>query len=333
MNKNVLLPYERWFGETVLTVERADVDGQGLPGRHINENSRTVNLTGASDDWETAAIQLSVQCPDDALDSTRPWGRTSAILVTIHCQYSNGRQSVLLRPDDANPRVWRGELILDKENWFQRGLVSATAFATVDGIPHRIVAKTLPWTIGFDPMSDFIQTSGALPVKWIDFTDPEEDGLEFLQRFSGDPWFLDLDPLNPRLLLNRAVKDLAPLLSDSRGISPAQRAAKVLIEGGVAAKIWDAFFAASIEAVAIDDETGDPIEPSEEWQSTVLRILLRRMYPDHDHVDALREAVQSRRGESAASMQQLLAIAVDQQAKIAKGIRDAAQLLITADTD
>jgi len=332
MSAQTLYPYPRLFGETVLNVKAVDVDGHALPGRYINEDARTVDLTGANEDWKTAALHVQVKCPDDALDPTRPWGKSVAVMATLHCSYSNGRQSVFLDQDPANPGIWTGELELAKDFWYQRGTLAATAFALVDGVPHRVVADTAPWTVGFDPMSPIIQTSGALPIKWVDFKNPADDAdLKFLKEFANDPWFIDLHPQNPRLLLNRSVEGLYPLLSDETGKLPPQKAAKALIEGAIAAKVWDAFFAAAIEAVDIDPTTGEPIEPAEEWQATVLRILLRRMYPHHEHSDALKEAAQSRRGDAAAALQQLLSVATDQQSRVPKAIRDAAHLLRESD--
>lgn len=330
MSRNSLFPYPQLFGETVLSVKSAQVDGQDLPGRYINQDGRTVDLTGASEDWKTATVQLQVKCPDDAADVTRPWGDTVAVMATLHCAYSNGRRSTLLLAEQTNPSIYRGELELEKDFWYQRGSLSATAFAVVDGIPNRIVAETDPWTVGFDPMSPIIQTSGALPVKWIKFKEPPKD-LRFLEQFASDPWFVDIHPQNPRLLLNSSVDGLYPLLSDEAGKSEAQKAAKALMESGIAAKVWDAFFAAAIEAVEIDEATGEPIEPIEEWQATVLRILLRRMYPAHDHSDALKEAIQSLRGDAAATLQQLLAIAADRQGGVPRAIRDAVRLLVETD--
>jgi hypothetical protein len=329
MSKNILYPYPQLYGEMAMSIKSVDVDGVLLPGKYINSDAHVVDLTDASKDWQTASLTVSIKCPNDILDKSRPWSGSTQVIATLHCPYSNGRQSVKLEQDVTNPTVWTGDLQVEKDFWYQRGTLTGIALAVVGGVPSRIIGETAPWTIGFDPISPIIQTAGALPVNWIDFKDPSEDGLEFLkQRFSADPWFIYLDPHNPRLLLNTSVEGLYALLSDEPGMSLAQKAAKQLIEGEIAAKVWDAFFAAAIATVEVNEETGEPIEPQEEWQAIVLRILLRRMYPEHDHADALKEALQSLKGDSASGLQQLIAVASDQQAKVPGALRAAARLLV-----
>jgi hypothetical protein len=79
---------------------------------------------------------------------------------------------------------------------------------------------------------------------------------------------------------------------------------------------------AAIEAVDLDEHTGEPIDPPEPWQLHVLQQLLRRMYPDHGYEDALKDALASRDGDGARTLQERLTIASDRQAQLTKLLRN-----------
>ena len=165
--------------------------------------------------------------------------------------------------------------------------------------------------------------SGALTIKWEDFTDPSDASLGILKSHSQDPLFLHLDPEEPVLYLNKAFEGLFEFASRTRRRPPAEHALHDETRGSIATEVWLSLFNSSVQSIEFDEEDAHDW-PSSEWQETVLRLIFDRMFPEKTGEDALEEVVTTlRQPEGAADIQQRALPAIATHSGSVRLLRDA----------
>lgn len=164
-------------------------------------------------------------------------------------------------------------------------------------------------------------------MRWVDFANPDED-VRFLRRFSTDPWYLQIDPSEPKLLLNRGFDGLEALLGDRRRRPKVERALHDHARASIAVEVWVALFNAALADANVDELDQSLQWPSEAWQVAVLNCLLPKMYEEKSREDALVEACSARTSaDGAADLQQRLLPAALTQVRLPRLLRNGLRLM------
>jgi hypothetical protein len=284
-----IFPYRTLFGDIVARVRRVSVDDEPLTSDRVDLARREVDLAELERaGWESASVYLEIEGPTSELEDLRKEGIEASASFIAQSGPTNSRQTVSLEPDTGGR--WAGRLDLERSSWFGRISLKPLMTATVEGIGPRIIGEGSPWTVLLDDLPK-PPVSGALTIKWEDFTSPSHESLNILKSYSGDAFFLHLDIEAPVLYLNRDFVGLHDLLRDRRRRPPAEHALHDETRGAIATEVWLGLFNAAVQAIDLDDDLVD--WPQSEWQRTVLELILDRMYPEKTPVDALQEVAAS----------------------------------------
>ncbi|MEZ5343758.1 MAG: hypothetical protein R2706_20685 [Acidimicrobiales bacterium] len=304
-----LFPYKTLFGDVAVMIEEVAIDDTLVRDR-VDHDQRTIDLHGIErEEWESARITLSMTGPPSEISEVD----NPAAVILANCGPSNHRASATLRSDPDSAGRWIGELIFERPFWYAHAELRGGVVAKVDGEDNRIIGWANPWTIRFDDLPDR-PVNGAIKISWIDFKNPGSDHA-FLERYVDQYVYLSIDPDEPQLYLNRAFDGLVQLL-EKRRPRRVERALHDQTRASIAEMAWTSLFDAAMNAIEINEDTGEPAWPSSDWQRTVLENLFGHMYPDKSTDEALRDAWTARTTpESAGVLQEVLAPAVAIQAR------------------
>jgi hypothetical protein len=316
-----LFPYRTLFGDVNATIGEVAVDDVVVYDR-IDFDQHTLSLHGINRAaWESARISLVVTAPAAEVSEL-----DDVVCVAVaNCSKSNHRIAVVLEPDPATAGRWSGELVLDRQYWYDTAEIRCGVVATVEGTSDRVVGWSEDWIIRFDDLPNR-PVNGAIKITWVDFADPGENRL-YLRQHTDQYVYLSIDPDEPQLFLNRGFDGLEQLLADRRR-RRFDRALHDLTRASIADKTWTALFNAALDAVEVDEATSEPSWPDSDWQRTVLQALLARMYPERALDEALRDAWTTRHTpDSPGTLQQLLAPAASTQARAPRLLRDGIRVI------
>ena len=290
-----LYPY-RTIRDVTLRVTDFHLDG-GDASHRVNTLEAEVDLAAVepSTDWEIARIEFLVEAPADALDAMDD----VECLVIADCGRSNHRQAVRLDRQQVSQGRWQGQMVLEHDLWFGQASVRAVIMATVDEIDHRAVGTSNSWSLAFDDLPNR-PTKGAIQITWVDFSAPGDK--RYLKKFVDNAAFLKVDPYEPQLFLNSSFDGLPALLSDDRRRRGLDKALHDQVRSALADKAWVALFNTALQSVETDEDNR-PLWPTIEWQQTVLRVLLARMYDTVTPDEALETAWNASRSEAAGDLQ------------------------------
>ncbi|MHA7263486.1 hypothetical protein ACX80W_09830 [Arthrobacter sp. TMN-37] len=286
-----LYPYDTLPDNSVrLKVDRVLIDDKPLSTEYINPDMAQIAFAELDErGWERAQVEVTVTGPEVELADGK-WGHPQTVLQ-VNCGYSNTRQAVVLEADTGTNARWKGSIELDRDQWFGRATLRALIHAEVEGVGNRVIGSGDTWTVAFDDLPPS-PVHGSIRVSWVDFANDE--GRPYLKSFSGDPYYLRLDPEDPSLLLNNGFEGLEALLGDRKRRPRAEEALYHSTRGNIASDVWSAMFVTALNSVELDSETQLPEFPREGWQEVVLKSLFARIYPELAPDDALVEAVAAR---------------------------------------
>ena len=285
-----IFPYSTLAGDLRITRVTLKLDG-AAPEAFIEDIAQSkVNVYAAEIGcWQVLTLEVRVDGPASELRLFEAkWGGVDLTLI-VESSRSLMRLGCPLARDRKEPALWTATLDLSREDFLGDAQVRAVMSATVDGVPHREVARTADWTIHFDrPATPNID--GSLPIKWSKFKTPPA-GLERLRPYADLPSYVDFVEAVPVLYLNSSTDHLPVLLDEARsGKTKAEDTYAQSVASGFASQAWVAMFgaaaAAAGEANAGEDEGDDdgPSDgtvvakwPDEEWQRYVLTTLLPLM--------------------------------------------------------
>ncbi|MEV4161418.1 hypothetical protein [Nonomuraea dietziae] len=289
-----IFPYSVLAGDIRLSVTRVLMDGNLLSTNYINPDLREIDFSGLeSAKWEEAIIEVAVTGPERELTGRQPWEKP-AVTLQLNCGATNSRQAVTLNRDPHASARWTGSIELDREDWYGRGTLRTFVHARVEGLDNRIIGSADDWSISFNDLPPS-PVNGSITVTWVDFA--SDEARPYLKQFTHVPYYLRLDPDDPTLFLNRGFEGLEALLVDRKHRPRPEKALHDSTRANIASDAWFAMFAAALEAVETDPESGLPDFPSEGWREVVLKTLLARIYPDLSPYDALVAAVAARNSE------------------------------------
>ncbi|MDE0613145.1 MAG: hypothetical protein OXI32_01890 [bacterium] len=310
-----LFPYETLFGDVTLEVAEVRIDDE-IVADQIEVDSCTVDLRHIERaDWKSAEISVVAHAPPAEIIVARD----VMCVAVVNCTSTNHRIFLTLTPNSNSPGHWEGNISIEREFWYSHAQLRACVTATVDSISHRLIGTSETWTLRYDDLP-YRPVNGAIKVTWVDFSEPEEK--QYLRHHRENYMYLSLDPEEPQLFLNRTFEGLEQLLAD-RGRRGHDRALHDQTRASIADKTWSALFNAAINAVEADEETGVLDWPPIEWQCSVLKALLARMYPDKSADDALREAWLARMSpELPGMLQEHLSPAAAMQARAPRLLRE-----------
>ena len=299
-----------------MTVTAVTIDDASVTDR-INPDQRLIELHGIDrEDWEVAQLTIEVTAPAAEIHDAKD----PVCVAVVNCGSSNTRVSTVLETDTNTVGRWSGEVTLDRAFWFSDAEIRCGIVATVDGESDRIVGWADPWNARLDDLPNR-PVNGAINITWIDFSNPGQDKI-YLSKFQEHYTYLSIDPDEPQLFLNRGFDGLEQLLVDRRRRS-ADRALHDQTRASIANTTWTALFNSAMNAVDVDDATGEPIFPAIDWQRSLLETLFSRMYTDKAPQEALAEAWAARSAaDNPGVLQELLMPASAAQVQAPRMLRE-----------
>ena len=299
-----IYPYRTLFGDISAKITNVMIDGMQVSTSPIDADRREIELADIErSEWNVARVDVELSGP--LMDLGR--FEDARGIVVFECSHTNTRQTARLQTSGAESNRWWGSVNLDRDSWFGRITMRACITATVDSVSDRVIGLAPEWRLHLDDLPR-PSVHGAIPVQWDSFSEPHSTPV--LTHYKGEPSFLSLDTGGPILYLNQDFPGLHALLTDTSRRPAAEHAMHDEVRAAIAVQSWMAMFNTSLLAAPVGDD-GEAEWPSAEWQRTVLELLLPRMYPERNPLDALREAKTLAADEAgAAAVQQALLPAV-----------------------
>ena len=177
MASTVLYPHKTMSGDLILTLDHVYLDDQLLASDKIQYpfSIADIGRTG-QEDWQSAKLTWTLRHEPEnndetVFDFTAQNGELRAWLA-FECRPTNLRISLKLLPSDQ-PDLWKGTLLIDRENVASSAKVQAWLAYNLDGggieNKSRVAAESNPWVIYLDPPRSF-QRDGGMQMTWIDFS-------------------------------------------------------------------------------------------------------------------------------------------------------------------
>ena len=319
-----LLPYDALFGDVQLEVESLHIDGSPQ-NVLIIEDEQVVYLQRAERArWERATVEGTIRGP---LTEMADLEKVEAF-ITASCRITNMRLTTNSMEEATGQ--WSFRVEFEREFWRGVAELTGTIAATVGGVPRRIVGSSgSAWKVRFDEVKT-TAPPGAMVVRWIDFYEPGEE-LEYLRAYREHPYYLRVDPFDPKLLLNSGFDGLQALLRVRRTRRGPEKALHDQLRAGIASDVWAALFNAALGSVQ-RREDGELERPESDWENAVLDTLLIRMYPGQSPEDALGAAFDSQENTGDAGLlQERLVSAVTSHVKLSRFLREGIRSLSLED--
>lgn len=298
--KGLVYPYEM-LGETLslsiqeasLVVREGGVEKDESLDASIDKAARTINLWQTGDKkWHSVRITVLLSGTRDDLE---PFFQSSGVLTavgTASCRLTNLRKACTLRRSQTNLYAWEGVIEIYRQEISGIVKLKATAVGKAAGRDCRYIADAPEWTIYVDS-AYMPQISGALPVRWVDFGTDRTYGD--LRKFSGEPYYLNLELPIPEVYLNKGFAGLPELFSEQTRPTGGRLALHETFRSSIAKSVWMALFQTALDAVVIGDEGEEPSLPDEEWQVSVIQQILPKLYSGYSLSSALQRVIQDKK--------------------------------------
>jgi len=323
----LIYPYETLGKGLTLTVQLAEVESGGalrpFPSTYRDDEQRALHAYSIEDDWKAVRLTVQVEAGQRDIARLEEMGVTPRLSIVSHCSQTNVRQSSSTQRSELGPSTWTSIIDLDRRHFRGSVRVGAVLFGDMNGRQCRYLGTGDPWTIYFD-RSDAPPLKGALPVKWIDFS----DGLRpHLRPYINEAVYADLEEADPTVYLNKKFENLPQLFADPPRPTGTRLAMLELERMGIAKSVWLALFQASVAGI-LTNERDEPDWPAVGWQTAVLKQLLPRTYPGLTADAALRMAASQRNSEGTRQLEsRALAIISKDILKEGRSIRQALRIL------
>jgi hypothetical protein len=303
MASTVLYPHKTMSGDLILTLDHVYLDDQILASDKIQYpfSIADIGRTG-QEDWQCAKLTWTLRHEPEnndetVFDFTAQNGELRAWLA-FECRPTNLRISLKLLPSDQ-PDLWKGTLLIDRENVAASAKVQAWLAYNLDGggieNKSRVAAESNSWVIYLDPPRSF-QRDGGMQMTWIDFS--KYDELDWIKDYQAAFSAIDLSPETPRILLNSSIPGFQDLLTDEKAGDPAHETLRTMAANNVARGAWMALAHQSIRSLR---KSGGVLEEwsAPAWQREVMQILALILGPnlklsdwlENDGADWIREGL------------------------------------------
>lgn len=297
--KGTIFPYPTLANRLGLAVEgvtyRRSVEDQGRKlqkHEYMPDDERyTIAIVDTERyplDSSVLDLNLQIQAPRGELQTMEKQGMEPRVVVVLSCGQTQMRLAHRARASEADHSIWTVDLELDRQLFAGTVNLRAILYGTVDELDHRYLGESSAWEIVLDPGSR-PPVSGALPVRWVDFTASTDVELHGIKE---EPFYLNMSTgALPEVLLNSSFQGLPELFPDT-GRPPGQWGSLHELQRlSIARSVWMAMFQVSLAAVE-SPEGEEPDWPGVEWQRRVLREILPLVYENQEEPEgALRETV------------------------------------------
>ena len=274
---NPIYPYPTLKTSLDLTVTSVEIDGDKADDQILRSHNQMIDLhEHYNHNWNSAKFLFEVVAQPEVVDRFESDHNEIAVALSLNCRPTNARLSLDLQKSETEPGKWKGELKTRREFFSGRLDLSASASATVNGIPSRLVAKSEPWWVFFDEPNT-VKVGGALKVKWVDFQDTGAPHVA--RQFPDATHVVDLDGALPVVYLNQSFEGLHALLKDQKDRSTVEQALHDAHRYSIARSVWMALLMDSLAAVRMEEGETEALWPDKEWQREVLRRLLPKIVP------------------------------------------------------
>lgn len=295
--KNLIFPYDIIDEPLRLAIKEAVVSsGTGVYDEkpiqdYIYSQNKTINLWQMREkNWRSLKLRVVLS---GTREQVEPFIQSNGPL-TAHaaasCRGTKLRKSTILMKSATDPYSWEGGIEFDRREAL--GIVRVQGFITgkAAGRDFRFLAEADEWTVYLDE-ANLPQINGSLKVTWIDFA--SDPSYYYLQKFANEPYYVNLELPIPEVYLNKGLSGLPELFEYSRKGS--RRAVHETVRTAVAKSVWMSLFQSAVDAITIGDEGEEPSLPSEEWQVSVLKQILPKVFPGYSLDAALKNVVQDMR--------------------------------------
>jgi hypothetical protein len=295
---NLVFPYEilgeklaLFVTEAYITYGMEALNGKTIP-ESVNNQNRTINLWGPTEkNWHDLRLDLVLSGTREELEPFFQSSGGLTAVITTNCRATNLRKSIILQRSTANPYAWAGCIQIDHREILGVMKVHATISGRATGRDHRYIAEAEEWTVYFD-QAYLPQVSGSLPVNWVDFA--SDPNYFYLRKYANEPYYLNLELPIPEVYMNKSLIGLPELFPD-HGQKGSRRAVQETLCTGMAKSIWLSLFQTALDAVKEGDEGEEPTLPELEWQISVLKQILPKIYSGFSMEAALSAVVQDRK--------------------------------------
>jgi hypothetical protein len=284
-----LFPYETLQGDLSLALTAVTVDGGHPTVDVVLPGSRSVDLSVLPrQDWNLVEVEALVTGSADEVRRLEQSSFGLAVCIVAACGPTNMRQATQLKRSATDAARWAGSLLLDRRNFSGKVALSAVMGGEALRRPNRFMSRSQAWSIYVDePAIPIIE--GTMRVKWADFTAPDAEPAA-LRSYMTEVFYPDLQESAPTLYLNSGFAGLPELLADRRGRPPAEEALHQSERMSIASAVWLGMFNSAVAAIDMDEEDASVDWPLAEWQGSVLKTLLARLYPELGEMERLRLA-------------------------------------------
>jgi hypothetical protein len=314
-----IFPYPILREDLQLSVSNLLVDGTESHATVVFSEQRIVDLSRLPyPRWSKVEFHVEVIAPAAELQALENGGAVLSVVGVMMCGPANTRQLIRLERSPLDRTRWTGKAELERRNFRGKALLKALLTGTVEGSPHRLIGEAAEWAVHFDePSVPFID--GALPVKWVDFKDPNAQPVT-LRAHRDEAFYADLQADPPTIYLNKGFPLLAQLLTDRPARRGPEQALHDAVRLSIARSAWMGLFNAAQAGIIVGEGGEDPDWPSADWQKAVLKVLLAGLYPHLAATDQLQTVLEARTSDGARAVES------EVQAVIGKRLRESTVL-------
>jgi hypothetical protein len=292
----------------------------------VRTDSRAIDLSSIplAGSWHRVQFHFEVAGPSTEIREFDDVGASLSLTTVISSGPTNMRQTFPLTRSAIDPARWSGTIGIDRRNFSTKATLKAILAGAVAGIEDRFLGESHPWNIYFEEPA-IPPIEGTLRVKWVDFRSPEAPPA--VQHYSNEIFYAEFLEDPPIIYLNSGFPGLFGLLKDARSRPPAEQALHDSVRMGIASSVWTALLNTAIAGIQGGEENPDgddeqPDWPSTDWQVSVLRGLLPRIFEGLSPTEALRHALDARdSADAAAALESRAQLVIGSRLKVAAALR------------
>lgn len=302
-----IYPYQTLFGPLDLKMKNPYLtNGSGIikdqPEEDFDQDSRIILLWPHDEaGWEKLNFDINVSAPKDEIELFEKGDNTVQVTAVTVCQNTHMRQAFHLNRTAQN--CWEGNVELLKEHFSGKATFQCFITGYSSGRSNRYLAETKIWTLYFEEAKSRIPR-GSLDVKWVDFsTDPN---LPHLKIFSTEMVYVDLTQPKPVVYLNKGFDGLPELFAIPPRPYGSRLAVLESVRTSIAQRVWFSLFQTAMSGIQADHETSIAQWPSEEWQTTVLKMFLPHLYTNLPIDTGLQQVYEAREAGDIAGLESVV---------------------------
>lgn len=290
-----IYPYPTLFGtlglqlnNPYLTNRSGNIKDQ--PEEDFDQESRTILLWPHGETgWKKLNFDINVEAPKDEITLFEEDENTVQVTAVAECKNTHVRQAFHL--DRIAQNCWEGNVELLREHFSGKAIFRCFMTGYTAGRNHRYLAETNIWTLYFEEVKSRIPR-GSLDVKWVDFA--TDSNLLHLKNFSTEMVYVDLTQPKPVVYLNKGFDGLPELFAIPPRPIGSRLAVLESIRTSIAQRVWFSLFQTAMSGIQTDNDNSLANWPSEDWQITVLKMILPHLYINLSLEAGLQEVYEAR---------------------------------------